>query len=31
MKIIEIKEIPGIDQEVLDYMNAKNHEKVIFC
>ena len=31
MKIIAIKEIPGIDQDVLDYMNSKNHEKVVFC
>ena len=31
MNIIGIKEIPGIDQDVLDYMNAKKHEKVVFC
>ena len=31
MKIIEIKEVPGIDRDVLDYMNSKKHEKVVFC
>jgi len=31
MKIIEIKEIPGINQDVLDYMDSKKHEKVVFC
>ena len=31
MKICDIREVPGIDQNVLEYMNKKNHEKVIFC
>jgi len=31
MEIIEIKKIPGIDKDVLDYMDAKKHEKVVFC
>ena len=31
MKICDIREVPGIDQDVLKYMNEKNHEKVIFC
>ena len=31
MKIYDIKNVDGIDQEVLDYMSMKKHEKVIFC
>ena len=31
MKIIDIKKLPGIDKDVLEYMNAKKHEKVVFC
>tara|TARA_B100001250_G_C19714744_1_gene750862 strand:+ start:173 stop:1258 length:1086 start_codon:yes stop_codon:yes gene_type:complete len=31
MKIYDIKNVEGIDQEVLDYMNTKKHEKVVFC
>ena len=31
MKICDIREVPGIDQDVLKYMDEKNHEKVIFC
>ena len=31
MRICDIREVPGIDQDVLKYMNEKNHEKVIFC
>ena len=31
MKISDIREIPGIAQNVLDYLNQKKHEKVVFC
>ena len=31
MKIIEIKKLPGIDKDVLEYMDEKKHEKVVFC
>ncbi|MBE38152.1 MAG: leucine dehydrogenase [Flavobacteriales bacterium] len=31
MKICDIREIPGIEPNVLEYLNKKNHEKVVFC
>ena len=31
IKTYDIRNVEGIDQEVLDYMNIKKHEKVIFC
>ena len=31
MKICNIKEIAEIDSNVLDYMNRKQHEKVVYC
>lgn len=31
MKIIDIKNVNGIDKAVLDYMDLKKHEKVVFC
>jgi len=31
MKICDIREIPGIDKDVLEYMEEKKHEKVVFC
>ena len=31
MKICDIREVPGIDQDVLEYMRLKNHERVVFC
>ena len=31
MKLYDIHEIPGVEQEVLDYMKNKQHEKVVFC
>lgn len=31
MKICDIKEIPGIEKDVLEYMSIKKHEKVVFC
>ena len=31
MKICNIQEIPGIDNNVLKYMDEKQHEKVVFC
>ena len=31
MKICDIREIPGIEKDVLEYMKNKKHEKVVFC
>ena len=31
MKICNIQEIPGIEKNVLEYMQNKQHEKVVFC
>jgi len=31
MKISDIREIPGIDKNVLEHLQKKNHEKVIYC
>tara|TARA_B100000902_G_scaffold399550_1_gene470958 strand:+ start:1509 stop:2594 length:1086 start_codon:yes stop_codon:yes gene_type:complete len=31
MKICNIKEITELDSNVLDYMNKKRHEKVVYC
>ena len=31
MKICDIREISEIDKNVLEYLNKKNHEKVVYC
>lgn len=31
MKICNISELPGIDKNVIEYMQIKTHEKVVFC
>tara|TARA_Y100001968_G_C19437864_1_gene760842 strand:+ start:1962 stop:3050 length:1089 start_codon:yes stop_codon:yes gene_type:complete len=31
MKICDIREIPGIEKNVLEYLDKKNHEQVVYC